>query len=222
MTQQIWTDIDHYLAGALLASDKALDDALQACEAAGLPPIQVSPTQGKLLMLLAQIQGARLILEIGTLGGYSTIWLARGLKADGRIVTIEYDRHHAEVARSNIARAGLAGMVDLRAGRALDVLPQVAAEALGPFDIAFIDADKKNIPEYFTWALRLSRPGSLIIVDNVVRDGEVIDRKSNEPGIRGIRRFLEMAGKEPRVTGTALQTVGIKGHDGFAILRVEG
>jgi predicted O-methyltransferase YrrM len=220
MTQELWTDVDDYLAAALLAPDKALDEALKASEAAGLPEIQVSPTQGKLLLLLAQMLGARLVLEIGTLGAYSTIWLARGLAAGGRVFTIEYDRDYAAIARSNIARAGLADRIDLRIGRALDVLPRITAEGIGPFDIAFIDADKTNIPEYFEWALRLSRPGSLIIVDNVVRDGEVINGNSEEPDIKGIRRFLQMAGRERRVTGTALQTVGIKGHDGFAILRV--
>jgi predicted O-methyltransferase YrrM len=222
MSQEIWNKVDQYLTSALIRPDRALEDALKASGAAGLPAIHVSPAQGKLLMLLAQIQDARKVLEIGTLAGYSTIWLARGLSKGGSIVTLEADPGHARVARANIAKAGLADRVDLRLGRALDTLPKLAAENLGPFDLFFIDADKKNIPDYFSWSLKLSRPGSLIIVDNVVRDGAVLDRQSSEPSIRGIQRFMEMAGNERRVTGTALQTVGTKGYDGFAILRVTG
>lgn len=216
MAQETWTKVDRYLANALLHPDSALEDALKSSSAAGIPDIQVSPTQGKLLMLLCQIQGARSILEVGTLAGYSTIWLARGLPKDGRIITLEADARHAQIAQSNISKAGLGDRVDVRLGRALDTLPKLA----GPFDLFFIDADKKNIPEYFSWALELSRPGSLIIVDNVVREGEIIDPQSSEPSIEGVRRFLEMVAHERRVTGTALQTVGVKGYDGFAILRV--
>ena len=215
-----WADIDRYLSKAVIASDPVLEHALKASERAGLPAIQVSPQQGKLLMLLAQMVGAQRILEIGTLAGYSTIWLGRGLPPQGKLITLEADPKHAEVARSNIARADFADFVEVRLGRALDSLPKLAAENHAPFDMFFIDADKKNIPEYFTWCLRLSRPGSVIVVDNVVRDGAVIDPQSQEAGVQGIRRFFEIAAAESRVTGTALQTVGVKGHDGFAIYRV--
>jgi predicted O-methyltransferase YrrM len=220
MTEEIWTEVDRYIANALLGSDAALEQALNASSAAGLPAIQVSPAQGKLLMLLAQMVGARRILEIGTLAGYSTIWLARGLAAGGRIITLEADERHAEIARRNFLTAALTDRIELRVGKALKTLPRVAAEGLGPFDLIFVDADKKNIPDYFSWSLTLSRPGSLIIVDNVVRDGELVDRRNTEPNIEGVRRFLQMAGRERRVAGTALQTVGLKGYDGFAILRV--
>jgi predicted O-methyltransferase YrrM len=215
-----WADIDRYLSKAVISPDPVLEQALEASNRAGLPAIQVSPQQGKLLMLLAQMVGAQRILEIGTLAGYSTIWLGRGLPPQGKLITLEADPKHAEVARSNIARADFADFVEVRLGRALNSLPKLAAENHAPFDMFFIDADKKNIPEYFTWCLRLSRPGSVIVVDNVVRDGAVIDPQAQEAGIQGIRRFFEIAAAEPRVTGTALQTVGVKGHDGFAIFRV--
>ncbi len=215
-----WADIDRYLSKAVIPPDPILEHALAAADRAGLPAIQVSPQQGKLLMLLAQMMGAKRILEIGTLAGYSTIWLGRGLPPQGKLITLEADPKHAEVARSNIARANFADAVEVRLGRALDSLPKIAAENDAPFDLFFIDADKKNIPEYFTWCLRLSRLGSVIVVDNVVRDGAVIDPEAQEAGIQGIRRFFEIAAAEPRVTGTALQTVGVKGHDGFAIFRV--
>jgi predicted O-methyltransferase YrrM len=215
-----WADIDRYLSKAVIPPDPILEHALAAADRAGLPAIQVSPQQGKLLMLLAQMMGAKRILEIGTLAGYSTIWLGRGLPPQGKLITLEADPKHAEVARSNIARANFADFVEVRLGRALDSLPKLAAENDAPFDMFFIDADKKNIPEYFTWCLRLSHPGSVIVVDNVVRDGAVIDPQAQEAGVQGIRRFFEIAAAEPRVTGTALQTVGVKGHDGFAIFRV--
>lgn len=215
-----WADIDRYLSKAVIPPDPILEHALAAADRAGLPAIQVSPQQGKLLMLLAQMMGAKRILEIGTLAGYSTIWLGRGLPPQGKLITLEADPKHAEVARSNIARANFADGVEVRLGRALDSLPKIAAENDAPFDLFFIDADKKNIPEYFTWCLRLSRLGSVIVVDNVVRDGAVIDPEAQEAGIQGVRRFFEIAAAEPRVTGTALQTVGVKGHDGFAIFRV--
>lgn len=215
-----WADIDRYLSKAVIQADPMLDQALAAADRAGLPAIQVSPHQGKLLMLLAQMLGAQRILEIGTLAGYSTIWLGRALPPHGRLITLEADPKHAEVARSNIARANLADRVEVRLGRALVSLSKLAEESISPFDMFFIDADKKNIPDYFAWCVRLSRPGSVIVVDNVVRDGAVIDPQVQEPGIQGIRRFFEMAAAEPRVTGTALQTVGIKGHDGLAIFRV--
>jgi predicted O-methyltransferase YrrM len=220
MTERLWERVDGYLGQALHATDPILDAVLKASSEAGVPPIQVSPLQGKLLMLLARVLGARSILEIGTLAGYSTIWLARGLAAGGSIVTLEADAHHAKIAEANIARAGFQDRVELRFGRALKTLPALAAEARAPFDLVFIDADKKNIPDYFSWSLKLSRPGALIIVDNVVRDGDLVDERNREANIEGVRRFLAMAGEEQRVEGTAVQTVGIKGYDGFAILRV--
>ncbi|MEH1826391.1 MAG: O-methyltransferase [Nostoc sp.] len=204
MTQEQWTAVDRYFTDLLVPSDPALDTALQTSAAAGLPPHNVSPNQGKLLLLLAQIQGARSILEIGTLGGYSTIWLARALPSDGRLITLEADPKHAEVARANIAHAGLSKLVDLRLGQALSTLPQIAAENQGPFDLIFIDADKPNNPEYFAWALKLSRRGSLIIADNVVRNGAVIDAASSDPSVQGVRRFnrlLAEVGKRVRGKG---------------------
>jgi predicted O-methyltransferase YrrM len=220
MTEALWTTVDRYITDMLVPSDAALEGALEASDAAGLPPIQVTPNQGKLLHLLARLKGARRILEIGTLGGYSTIWFARALPEDGRLITIESEPRHADVARANISRAGLTGLVDLRVGRGLEVLPQIAAESGGAFDLTFIDADKQSIPEYFSFARKLSRRGSLIIVDNVVRDGRVIDATSRDPDIQGIRRFNEMLAAEPGVCATAIQTVGAKGHDGFAIMLV--
>jgi predicted O-methyltransferase YrrM len=220
MTQEQWTAVDRYLTDLLVPPDPALDAALQASAAAGLPPIHVSPNQGKLLLLLARVRGARTILEIGTLGGYSTIWLARALPAGGRLVTLEADPKHAEVARANIARAGLADVVELRLGQALDTLAQLAAEGRGPFDLIFIDADKPSYPDYLAWALQFSRRGSLIIADNVVRDGAVADAASDDPRVQGVRRFNELLAAEPRVSATAIQTVGSKGYDGFAIALV--
>ncbi|MGB6327058.1 MAG: O-methyltransferase [Methylocella sp.] len=220
MTGALWTAVDEYITDMLVPSDAALDAALEASDAAGLPAIQVTPNQGKLLHLLARLQSARRILEIGTLGGYSTIWLARALPEDGRLITIEADPRHADIARANISRAGLDAMVDLRVGRALETLPQIAAEGGGAFDLIFIDADKQSIPEYFRFARKLSRRGSLIIVDNVVRDGRVIDTASRDPDILGIRRFNQLLAAEPGVCATAIQTVGAKGHDGFAIVLV--
>jgi predicted O-methyltransferase YrrM len=216
MNQEQWTAVDRYINEMLVPSDAALNAAVAASAAAGLPAIQVAPNQGKLLMLLAQLQGARNILEIGTLGGYSTIWLAKSLPKDGRLITLEFDPKHAEVARGNIARAGLSSIIQLILGPALESLPKLT----GPFDFIFIDADKANVPEYFTWSLKLSRPGSLIIVDNVVRDGKVTDAASRDESVQGIRRFYAMLAAEKRVTATAIQTVGSKGYDGFAIARV--
>jgi len=214
-TKDQWTEVDRYLANLLIPADPALDAALQASAAAGLPSIQVSPTQGKLLHLLAMSLGARKILELGTLGGYSTIWMARALPAGGRLITLEADAKHAEVARANIARAGLANVVDLRLGRAQETLPKLAGEA--PFDLIFIDADKTGYPEYFQWAVKLSRRGSVIIADNVVRKGEIVDAASDDANVQGARRFYEMVAREPRVSATAIQTVGSKGYDGFAM-----
>jgi predicted O-methyltransferase YrrM len=222
MTHEQWTAVDRYITELFVPPDPALDAALDACSEAGLPPINVSPNQGKLLFLLARMQGARTVLEIGTLGGYSTIWLARALPAGGRLVTLESDPKHAEVARANIARAGLAGVVELRLGLALDTLPQLATEGRGPFDLIFIDADKPSYPDYLTWALRLTRRGGLIIADNVVRRGAVTDPASGDPGVQGIRRFNELLAAESRVIATEFQTVGSKGHDGFAIALVSG
>ena len=213
----LWNAIDDYIADYLVPSDAVLDAALEESEAAGLPQINVAPNQGKLLLLLARAIAARRILEIGTLGGYSTIWLARGLVPDGRLITIEANPDYAAVARANIARAKLSGQVEVRVGRAQDVLPGLAAE--GPFDLVFIDADKPGTPGYFQWAVKLARRGSLIIVDNVVREGEVL-AADGDANVQGMRRFFELAASDPRVSGTALQTVGSKGHDGLAILLV--
>jgi predicted O-methyltransferase YrrM len=220
MNEDQWTEVDQYFSKGLLPNDPILESALEASVTAGLPAISVSPNQGKLLQMLAQIVGARSILEIGTLGGYSTIWMARGLRAGGHLITLEVDPKHADVARANISRAGLQDVVELRIGNAVEILPQLSAERRGPFDLVFIDADKPNIPVYFEWALRLSRPGTLIIVDNVVRSGAVIDADSTDPSVQGVRRFVELLGAESRATGTAIQTVGIKGYDGFAIVLV--
>jgi predicted O-methyltransferase YrrM len=220
MTREKWSAVDCYINDLFIAADPALDAALEASVAAGLPAINVAPNQGKFLHLVARIRGARNILEIGTLGGYSTIWLARALPAGGRLITLEADAMHAEVARANLARAGLGAVVDLRLAPALETLPQLAQEGRGPFDLIFIDADKENIPDYFKWALKLSRRGSVIIVDNVVRKGEVIDAGSSDPTILGVRRFNEMLAAEPGVSATEIQTVGSKGYDGFALALV--
>ncbi len=216
MSQQQWTAVDQYFTDLLVPADAALDAALQATADAALPLINVAPNQGRLLHILALSHGARNILEIGTLGGYSAIWLARALPPGGRLITLEADPHHAEVARANLARAGLAEVADVRLGKALDTLPQLAAEGHGPFDLVFIDADKVNTAAYFAWALKLTRRGSLIITDNVVRDGAVLDAASHDASVQGVRRFLEAMAAEPRVVATAIQTVGSKGYDGLA------
>ena len=213
MADERWAAVDRYLAGLLVPPDAALDDALRACADAGMPAAEVSATQGKLLQLLA---GAHRILELGTLGGYSSIWLARALPDGGRLVTLEADPGYAEVARSNIARAGLSAVVEIRVGPALETLPELD----GPFDLIFIDADKASNAEYLRWALALARPGTLIVGDNVVRDGEIADADSCDPRVRGIRRFLELVAAEPRLDATAIQTVGTKGWDGFALALV--
>ncbi len=213
MDRRTWQAVDDYFAGQLLNPDPVLDAAQEANALAGLPAIDVSPAQGKLLHLLARTVGARRILEVGTLGGYSTIWLARALPADGELVTCEINPEHAEVARANVARAGLDGLVDVRVGPALDTLPTLE----GPFDLAFIDADKQSNAEYFRHALRLSRPGTMIVVDNVVRGGRVGDADSPDPDVRGTRALTEAVAQEPRVEATAIQTVGTKGYDGFLL-----
>jgi predicted O-methyltransferase YrrM len=220
MPDESWIAVDHYLTELLVRPDAARDAALEASAAAGLPAISVPPCQGKLLHLLARLQGARAILEIGTLGGYSTIWLARALPAGGRLVTLEADPGYAAVARANLARAGLAGVVEVRVGPAQETLPRLAAEGGGPFDLIFIDADKPSYPEYLVWALKLSRRGSLIVADNVVRGGAVADPDSTDPRVQGVRRFNELLAAEPGVSATAIQTVGGKGYDGFALALV--
>ncbi|MEU6333875.1 O-methyltransferase [Streptomyces cellulosae] len=219
---RLWNAVDDYFTEQLLGGDPddALEAALRESDAAGLPPIAVSPLQGKLLQLLARLQGARRVLEIGTLGGYSTIWLGRALPADGRLVTLEYDPRHAEVAVRNIARAGLAEQVEVRVGPALESLPKLADEQPPPFDLVFIDADKANNPHYVEWALRLTAAGSLIVLDNVVRGGRVADPDNSDPDVLGTRAALEMFGTHPRLDATAVQTVGVKDHDGFALARV--
>jgi predicted O-methyltransferase YrrM len=211
-----WEEVDRYIDATLVRPDDALQAALEASAAAGLPAINVSPAHGKFLWLLARIVGAKRILEIGTLGGYSAIWLARGLATGGRVITLEAVEKHAAVARKNIARAGLADIVEVRVGQALDALPTLQ----GPFDLTFIDADKQNNAEYFRWALKLSRPGSLIVVDNVVREGAVIDARSRDAAVQGVRRLNALISGEPRVAATAIQTVGVKGYDGFALAQV--
>jgi len=217
MSQEQWAAVDRYITELFVPPDAALDAALRASTEAGLPPINVAQNQGNLLHILALTCRARSILEIGTLGGYSTIWLARALPAGGKLITLEADPKHAEVAQSNIARANLSDMVDVRLGKALETLPQLAAEQHPPFDLVFIDADKENTPAYFEWSLKLTRRGSMIITDNVVRDGAVIDASSDDPRIQGVRRFNEMLASEPRVSATIIQTVGSKGYDGLAI-----
>jgi len=220
MTEDLWTEVDQYFSGKLLPKDPILDAAVESAEKAGLPPIAVSPNQGKLLHMLAQLVNARAILELGTLGGYSTIWLARGMRPGGRLITVELDPKHAQVARANISRAGLKDVVEIRIGSALDVLPQLSAEKRGPFDLIFIDADKQNIPAYFEWSMKLSHPGTLIIVDNVVRDGEVIDANSPDDRIAGVRKFVDLLATESRASATTIQTVGTKGYDGFTMVLV--
>jgi predicted O-methyltransferase YrrM len=219
MSQDLWTAVDQYFDARIVCPDAALEATLAASAAAGLPSINVTPSQGKLLQLLARMIGARQILEIGTLGGYSTIWLARGLSGGsaGRVVTLEIDEKHAAVARGNIARAGLADRVELILGRAIESLPRLASPGREKFDLIFIDADKVSTGEYFSWAIQLSRPGSVIVVDNVVRKGAIIDAASSDASVQAIRRFTESLSSDPRVTATVVQTVGSKGYDGFII-----
>ncbi|MFJ7069482.1 O-methyltransferase [Streptomyces sp. NPDC101115] len=218
--QAQWTTVDHYFTELLAPADEALTAALADSTAAGLPEIAVAANQGKLLHLLVAAQGARNVLEIGTLGGYSTIWLARALPADGRLVTLEYDPKHADVARGNLARAGLDKTVEVRVGPALDTLPLLEQEGVGPFDFVFIDADKVNNPHYVSWALKLSRPGALIVVDNVVRGGKIATEHPDDPAVTGTREMFDLVAAEPRLDATAFQTVGTKGYDGLLIARV--
>lgn len=217
MSKKKWAAVDRYISEALIPADPVLEAALAASDKAGLAPIAVTPNQGKFLMILAQAIGARSILELGSLGGYSTIWLARGLAGGGILITLEADPRHAEIAQANVARAGLADKVQIRVGKALETLPQLAADALGPFDLIFIDADKGNYPSYLEWAVKLSRPGTVIIGDNVVREGMVVEADDPDPSIQGVRRMNEIIAADPRLTATAIQTVGSKGYDGFMI-----
>jgi predicted O-methyltransferase YrrM len=220
--EKIWIDVDRYFVETLRLSDPILDAAMKANAAAELPAIDVAPNQGRLLHLLAKLVQAKKILEIGTLGGYSTIWLARALGRDGRLISLEFSPKHADVAKSNIQRAGLSDRVQIRVGAALDSLPMIEKEGIAPFDFIFIDADKPNNPGYLEWAIKLSRPGTLIIVDNVVRDGEIVDANSSDPTITGTRKMFDLMSRDARVTATALQTVGSKGYDGFAMAVVNG
>jgi predicted O-methyltransferase YrrM len=221
MAEDQWTAVDRYLSSLLISPDPALDAALADSAAHGLPAINVSPPQGKFLYLLARIHGARNILEIGTLGGYSAIWLGRALPPGGRLITLESDPKHAEVAAANLDRAGLTGIVEIRLGPAMETLSKLAIEGRTPFDLIFIDADKPSTADYFAWALKLSRQGSVIVVDNVTRKGGVIDPDSTDANVLGMRRFLEALAAERRVSATAIQTVGGKGYDGFAIALVK-
>jgi predicted O-methyltransferase YrrM len=219
--KELWTEVDRYLAETIIQPDEAVSAALTESLAAGLPEIAVSPNLGKFLHLLARMMGAKRILEIGTLGGYSTIWLARALPLDGRLVSLEIDPKHAAVAKENIDRAGVADRVEIILGPAAESLATLHAAGRGPFDLFFIDADKPNIPDYFQWSLKLSRPGSVIVVDNVIRDGAVIEGNSPDESVQGVRRFHELVAKERRVNATTLQTVGAKGYDGFTLVVVE-
>jgi predicted O-methyltransferase YrrM len=220
MTQERWSAVDDYISALLAPPERGLQGAIKASEEAGLPPIQVTAPQGKLLNLLARTLAAKAILEFGTLGGYSTIWLARALGSEGRLISLEANATYAEVARRSIEGAGLAGLVEQRIGPALDTLPKLEAEGVGPFDLTFIDADKVNTPNYFAWALDHSRPGALIVADNVVRDGALADADSLDPAIQAQRRFHQMLAAEPRVSATTIQTVGAKGYDGFSVALV--
>lgn len=217
MNQEQWTAVDRYFDDLFVPIDPVLSAVLESSADAGLPPHHIAPTQGKFLAILAQLTGARTVLEIGTLGGYSTVWLARALPEGGKVVTLESAEHHAQVAHANFALADLTHMVDLRIGPAIDTLSSLVAEGHPPFDMIFIDADKPNNPVYLEWVLKLVHPGSLIVGDNVVRGGKVIDAAGNDPNVQGIRRFNEMLASNPRLSSTALQTVGCKGYDGFAI-----
>jgi len=220
MTDPLWTTVDNYLSDLFIHPDPALDAALQSSEAAGLEPINVSPMQGKFLHILAKCHNAKNILEIGTLGGYSTIWLGRALPSNGRMITLEASPKHAEIARANIAHADLSGAVEVLLGRAEDNLPRLMAEHRGPFDFIFIDAEKTAYCDYFEWCLKLARRGTLIIADNVIRKGAVADAASSDARVQGVRRFNQMVAAERRVTATAIQTVGSKGYDGFTIMLV--
>jgi predicted O-methyltransferase YrrM len=220
MDRQLWDAVDQYTTGLLIPSDPALEEALRASEAAGLPPINVSPSQGKFLMLLVRLARASQILEIGTLGGYSSIWMARALPSSGRLLSLEANPKHADVARSNLARAGLSTQAEVRLGDARVSIQELVKEGRGPFDLIFIDADKQSIPHYLEWSLKLSRTGTLIIIDNVVRDGALIDASNDDPSVQGVRKMHELISREPRLSATTLQTVGSKGYDGLTLALV--
>lgn len=220
MTQEAWAAVDEYIHKFFVPSDPALDAALADSVSAGLPNIQVSPAQGKMLHILARLVGARNILEIGALGGYSTIWMARALPPGGKLLTLEASEKHAAVAKANFARAGLTDVIELRLGKGLDLLPHVAAERRGPFDLIFLDANKSDMAEYFDWALRLSRRGTVIVADNSISRGRVLDAASDDPDVQGCRRFHQRVAAEPRVSATEIQTVGVKGWDGFTLIAV--
>jgi len=222
MSQEQWSAVDNYFDSLFVPTDEVQTATMQAIADAGLPAISVSPTQGKLLYLLAKMHNVRSVLEIGTLGGYSTIWMARALPADGKLITLEIDPKHAAVARANIARAGLPAKVEVMVGKAIESLPQLDESCVGPFDLVFIDADKVSTPDYLTWAFRLTKPGSLIIIDNVVRNGAVADPTTTDPHVQGIQKALAMLAQDKRVVTTAMQTVGSKGYDGLAIALVTG
>jgi predicted O-methyltransferase YrrM len=222
MNEELWTAVDEFIGETLAPDDEALRDALEAAEAAALPPIQVSPPQGRLLQILARLVGARQVLEFGTLGGYSTILLARALPRDGRLITLEANPDYADVARRSVERAGLEEIVQIRVGPALETLPGLEREGAGPFDLVFIDADKVNTPNYFAWSLDRTRPGGLIVADNVVRDGTLAETDSDDDATRAQRRLHEMLAAEPRVAATTIQTVGVKGYDGLTVALVEG
>jgi caffeoyl-CoA O-methyltransferase len=221
MDNKLFEDVDHYISNLVGQEDEALKAATQSLEAAGMPAISVSPNQGKFLQILALLCNAKNILELGTLAGYSTIWMARALPKEGHLITIEFDPKHAQVAQKNIERAGLASQVDIRVGKALDILPQLQAEHAGPFDMIFIDADKPPYAEYFQWALRLSRPGTLIVADNVIREGKVLDPNPSDERIIGAQRFNNVLGASDAVTATIVQMVGLKEYDGMAIAVVK-
>ncbi len=220
MSQDLWTAVDQYIGATIAREDRVLAGVLEASASAGLPPIAVAPNQGKLLGLLAKMQDAHKVLEIGTLAGYSAIWLARALGPRGRLITLELDPNHAAVARANVERAGLSRVVEVRVGAALETLPELERAGEGPFDMIFIDADKPNIPAYFEWAIKLSRRRGLIVVDNVVRDGALADAASEDDAVRGVRRLHDMIANDRRVTATTIQTVGVKGYDGFTVALV--
>ncbi len=217
MAQELWSAVDEYFSGRLHKRDEIFDQILDRSATAGLPEIHVSACQGKFLQLLVRIQRAKRILEIGTLAGYSTVWMAQGMPADGKIVTLEADAKHAEVARSNFALTGLSDLIELREGPALETLPQLEDDGVGPFDLTFIDADKVNIPAYFDWSVKLSRPGAIVIVDNVVREGAILDETSDDPSVQGVQRLTEHLANDDRAAATVFQTVGAKGHDGFIL-----
>jgi predicted O-methyltransferase YrrM len=221
MSEQLWAEVDGYIEQRLVGEDPVLAAAREASAEAGLPPIALTPALGKLLHLLARIHGARRVLEVGTLGGYSTIWLARALPDDGEVVTLELNPRYAEVATANAERAGLAGLIKVKVGPALDSLRSLVAEHADPFDLVFIDADKQSTPEYFELALELTRPGSVIVTDNVVRGGALADADTQDPGAQGMRRFHELLAAQSRVSATTVQTVGSKGYDGFTLALVE-